>query len=817
MDTLLRDIRYSIRTLLKSPGFSAVAILSLALGIGVNTAIFSIYDAIFLRALPVEAAEELVEVYASDHGLEFGPLSFPDYLDVRDQTPDVFSGVVAYDISIGVYEHDDESEYMYGEAVTGNYFSLLGIEAAHGRTFIAGSDDTEGAPPTVVLSHQTWMSRFGGDEEILGRSFRLSGVEYTVIGVASGDFKGLLPMSAAYWVPITHDPMIGGGMADLENRDARFLFSTKGRLQPGVSFEQARTAVATVGERLADAYPDSNGEIRLTALRTSDVGIHAMLDTPIRLFTLFLMGMVGLALLIACTNLASMLLARATARRREIAVRLALGAGRRRLIRQLVTESVLLSLVGGMVGLAVASWLLNALLAVQPPFPIPLTFDLGIDRGILMFTAMLSIATGIVFGLIPAMQSTRLSLVEAIKGEPATRNRRSGRMRLRSALVVGQVAVSMVLLICTGLFLRSLANASAIEPGFDLRSGLVAVINTSVADYSDEETRTFFGELRSRIEALPGVDSAALIRSLPLGPGITTTPAIPESALSDPDAQGVQADEASISEGYFATMGIQMLRGRDFRSSDTSEALPVAIVNETLAQRLWPSESAIGKRLKVGFRGDKLWEVVGVASNGKYRTLGEDPRAFVYVPFAQSGDSRMSVVASTSVDPGALFAAVRSEVRALDSSLPIFDLKTIAGHMEIMLFVPRLIAVLLGGLGSLALLLGVIGLYGIVAYSVARRTQEIGIRMALGARRADVLRQITMEGIRLVAYGVVFGLALAFLATRMLGSWLYEISPSDPVTFGGIALLFLAVATLAAAGPARRASRLDPMVALRRE
>ncbi len=483
-----------------------------------------------------------------------------------------------------------------------------------------------------------------------------------------------------------------------------------------------------------------------------------MLDSPILLFSLFLFGMVGLALLIACTNLASMLLARATARRREIALRLALGAGRRRLIRQLVTESVLLSLVGGMVGLAVASWLLSALLAVQPPFPIPLTFDLGLDRGVLMFTAVLSIATGIVFGLMPALQSTRLSLVEAIKGESAASARRGGRMRLRSALVVGQVAVSMVLLICTGLFLRSLTNASAIEPGFDLRRGLVAVIDTSVADYSDEETRSFYGELRSRIEALPGVDSAALARSLPLGPGITTTPAIPESALSDPDAQGVQADETSIGEGYFATMGIPMLMGRDFHSSDTPDSLLVAIVNETLAQRLWPDESAIGKRLKVGFRGDKLWEVVGVVSNGKYRTLGEDPRAFVYVPLIQSRDSRMSVVASTSVDPGTLFAAVRSEVRALDSSLPVFDLKTIAGHMEIMLFVPRLIAVLLGGLGSLALLLGVIGLYGIVAYSVARRTHEVGIRMALGARRSDVLRQVVAEGIRLVAYGVVLGL-----------------------------------------------------------
>jgi predicted permease len=817
METLLRDLRYSARALLQSPGFSTVAVLSLALGMGVNTAIFSVYNAIFLRALPVDAPEELVDVYAGDSVLEFGPLSYPDYLDLRAQTSEVFSDMVAYDISIGVYEHGNESEYMYGEAVTGNYFSMLGIDATYGRTFIAGTDDAEGAQPTVVLSYQVWRDRFGSSEQVLGRSFRLSGVEYTIVGIAAEDFKGLLPMSAAFWVPITQDPMIGGGLASLDDRDHRFLFSTKGRLLPEITFEEARAAVATVGERLAEAYPDSNSDVPFVALRTEDVGIHAMLDTPVRLFTLLLMGMVGLALLIACTNLASMLLARATQRRRETAVRLALGAGRRRLIRQLVTESVMLSLVGGLVGLLVATWLLSALLAVQPPFPIPLGFELGIDRGVLLFTAALSLATGVVFGLIPALQSTRLSLVEAIKGESPVSGRRGGRMRLRSALVIGQVAVSMVLLVCTGLFLRSLANASAIEPGFDLRRGLVAVIDTSVADYSVEETQTFFGELRSRIESMPGVDSAALIRSLPLGPGITTTRAIPESAISDPEAEGIPADETAIGVNYFSTLKIPLLRGRDFLSSDTAESLPVAIVNQTLAQRLWPDQSAIGQRLKVEYRGDELFEVVGVAANGKYRTLGEDPRAFVYIPFAQSSDRRMSVVASTSVDPGTLFAALRAEVRSLDPNLPVFDLKTIAEHMQIMLFVPRLIAALVGGLGSLAMLLGVIGLYGIVAYSVARRTREVGIRMALGARRSDVVRQIVAEGMRRVVYGVALGLGLALLATRMLGAWLYEISPTDPVTFCGIAALLFAVAFLAAYGPARRAARLDPMVALRRE
>jgi predicted permease len=434
-----------------------------------------------------------------------------------------------------------------------------------------------------------------------------------------------------------------------------------------------------------------------------------------------------------------------------------------------------------------------------------------------LFTAVLAIATGIVFGLIPAFRSTRLSLVEAIKGESPSASRRGGRMRLRSALVAGQVAVSMVLLICTGLFLRSLANASAIEPGFELRRGLVAVVDTSVADYSAEESQSFFRDLRARVEALPGVESAALIRSLPLGPGITSTRAIPESAGAEPDAEGIPTDQSAIDPGYFSTMGIPLLRGRDLLSSDTSESQPVAIVNETLAQRLWPGQSPIGRRLKVGVGGDKLWEVVGVAANGKYRTLGEDPRAFVYVPLAQSNESRMSVIASTSVDPGTLFAALRAEVRSLDSSLPIFDLKTIAEHMEIMLFVPRLIAALVGGLGSLAMVLGVIGLYGIVAYSVARRTREVGIRMALGARRADVLRQIVTEGMRRVVIGIVLGLVLAFLVTSTLGSWLYEISPTDPATFAGVAILFFLVAIAAAAGPARRASRLDPMVALRRE
>lgn len=814
LDGCRHDLRYALRLLKQAPMFTFVVIVSLAFGIGANTAIFSIFNSFFLRSLPVDSPGELVEIYWSEEEMTYGPFSYPYYLDLKEQTADVFTDLITYDISIGILEHESGSEYIFGEAVSGNYFKMLGIVPVLGRFFIPDVDDLPGSAPTAVLSYNSWQNRFGADQDVLGRTMRVTGVDYMIVGVAPEEFDGMMPFSGELWVPLVHDPMIGGGLADLNNRQTHFLFSVKGRLKPNASFKEARASVETACGYLQELYP---GEYYFTVLPAESISIHAMFDTPIRMFTLFLMIMVGLALLIACTNLASMLLARATARRKEIAVRLAIGSGRWRLIRQMVTESVLLAMLGGALGLLVAWWLIQALISLQPPFPIPLNLQIEIDGGVLIFTALLSLTTGIVFGLLPALHSSRTQPISAIKGEVSGAGLRLKRFRLRNTLVIIQVTVSALLLVCTGLFLRSMSNAGNIDPGFDLRQGLFAILDTSVRKYSPEETRTFFRELQQRVQAQPGVESTALACHLPMGPGILTSVVHSEEGVGESLDSGVQVDYARIGPGYFATMGIALLNGRPFDSSDIEGSGLVAVINQSLAERLWPEENAIGKRLQVESLGEQTWEIIGITRNGKYRTLGEPPRSFIYLPFSQSYTSRMGLVVRTAGDPAALMPVVREDANFLDPDMPIFELKTIAGHMEIMLFIPKLIAVLLGGLGMLALGLGIIGLYGVISYDVARRTQEVGIRMALGARRSEIIRQVVGEGFRLVGIGAVLGLGAAILLTRLLAAMLLGISPTDPVTFLTVVMI-LAVITLAASWvPARRAATLDPMAALRYE
>ncbi len=807
-----RDIGYTLRTLRRSPGFVFVAVVSLALGIGVNAAIYSLFQAVFLRSLPVQAPEELVEIYWSEGDFTYGPFSYPDYLDLRRMTADVFSDLVAYDISIGVLDQDGRSEYIYGEAVTANYFSTFGIVPELGRLFIDGSDDAAGSQPTVVLGYETWQERYGGDPAVIGRTMRINGVPYSIIGVVPRHFTGMLPMTAEVWVPLVHDPLLGGGLANLMNREAQFLFSVKGRRRPDVGLAEAVAAVEAALPAMQELHA---GDYRFTALPVEDIGVHGMIDTPVRLLLTFLMVMVGLALLIACTNLAGMLLARATSRRREIAVRLAIGSSRWRLVRQLLTESLMLSLTGGVAGLAVAWWLQRVLMAVQPPFPIPLTLNLGLNGGIIIFTGMVALATGIIFGLLPAAQSVRTDLVGALKSREGSVGRRP-RSRLRRILVIGQVTVSTVLLVCTGLFVRSLARADGTDPGFELRRGLVAVFETNVKHLEPEQSREFYRQMRDRIAALPGVEATALISSLPLGPGITVSNAIDaDSDAEDPTRAAV--DIARIGEGYFATMGIPLLAGRNFSPVDAEGTQPVIIINEALARSLWDEERPIGRHLRIGFLGDTVWEIVGIARNGKYRTLGEPARGFAYLPFEQSFTSRMSIVARTSVEPASLIALVHEVARELDPGIPVFEAKTIREHLQIMLFVPRLLAFLLGGLGLLALLLGVIGLYGTISYDVARRMHEVGVRMALGAGRRDVLRTVIVEGIRMVAIGLGLGLAAAFALGGALAGLLIGVSPSDPATYVFIAVIFSGVALAATWGPARRASTADPVALLRYE
>jgi len=815
----VRDFRHTFRMLARNPGFTTIAVLSLALGIGANTAIFSIYSSVFLRQLPVEDPGSLVDIYTNDAdedaGIQYGPSSYADFVDWREQTRDVFDGMVLYNVAVVIRETGDESEFLFGEEVTANYFDVLGVRPVLGRAF-APEDGAIGASPTVVIGHSFWKNRLGGDRDVLGKTIRLTGHDFAIIGVAPEEFVGLFPLQADVWHPITLDPLLHPGSTRLVSRGANQLW-IKGRLKAGVTAEQARAALTLVSTRLAEEYPETNSERRALLVPTDEVALHPQLDGIIKGFTVSLMAMVGLVLLIACTNLASMLLARALARRREIGIRLALGAGRLRLIRQLLTESTTLAILGGLVGLALAYWLIQALLAVRPPIMMPVHLNIGVDANALMFTLVVSVLTGVIFGLMPALQSTRQELVGAVKDEHGLIEGRLRRVGLRSLLVVAQVAVCAVLLVCAGLFLRSLGNARSVDTGFTLREGVVATLQLSESGYDTEQGRAFVEELKTRITALPGVLSVAYCDRMPLGQSLSITEVYPQTPHVQVDENGVDVDYATVGQDYFRTMGVPILFGRAFNQMDLPEGERVVIVNNTFARTFWPGEGAIGQQVRVGGADEEPSTIVGVARDGKYRSLGERPRFFLYRPYAETSFGFTHVVAASSVDGTELVQPVRREIRELDSHLPILDLTTVSGHMELMLFLPRALAAVLVGLGLLVLILGTTGLYGVIAYDVSRRTREVGIRMSVGAQKSQVLRLVMWDGLKLVGIGTVTGLLIAFLATRLLESMLFNISPADPVTFVAVTVLFLGVAVAATLTPAMRASSIDPVEALRCE
>ncbi len=821
MESLRHDIRYTLRTLRKNPGFAAVAVLSLALGIGANTAIFSIYSSIFLKKLPVEDTGSLVEIYTyeliEEIGLEYSVSSYRDYVDLRDQTTDVFKGMVIYNVNFVVYDTGEESEYIFGEEVSANYFDVLGVKPILGRTFITEEEGVVGAAPTVVLSHSCWQNRFGGDPGIIGQAITLTGHDFTVIGVAPEEFEGLFPIIRSdVWYPITLDPLLHPDSRKLESRSYRTNW-IKGRLKAGVTPEQARAALEVVSARLEEEYPETNEGRKALLIPTDKVSLNPFFDRVVKGFTFALMAMVGLVLLIACTNLASMLLARALARRKEIGIRLAVGASRFRLIRQLITESILLSLAGGAVGLALAYLLIQILLTVQPPLLVTLNIHIGIDGYVLLFALLLSVGTGVVFGLLPALKTTRYELTSALRNEYGLMVGRLRRLGLRSTLVVAQVAVSALLLICAGLFLRSLGNASSVDPGFDLREGVVVTLELSESGYTHEQSRAFFNELIARVEALPGVESAAMTERMPLGQSIRITTVYPETPHVEIDEEGVSIDIATIGPNYFRTLGIPIRSGRPFNETDLTEGEPVVIVNETFATTYWPGENAIGKRVQIHDTDEPFRTIVGVASNGKYRSLGEQPRSFLYEPYSQETFSFAHLAVRTSIDGRELLQPVRNEIKAIDRHLPILDIITVREHLELMLFLPRALASILAGLGLLSLILGTTGLYGVIAYDVSRRTREVGIRLSVGAQQSQVLRLIMLDGLKLVGVGTIIGLGLAFLLTRLLGSMLFNISPADPITFAGVTVLFVVVTIAATLNPARKASTVNPVEALRTE
>ncbi|HET9532774.1 MAG TPA: ABC transporter permease [Blastocatellia bacterium] len=821
METLFQDLRYGGRMLLRSKAFTAVAVLSLALGIGANTTIFTIINAVFLNPLPLAEPSELMTVYGTDErntgGFnDFMPISFPNYVDYRDQN-DVFSGLVSF-TGVGMsLSGDGEPEQIGGLLVTGNYFDVLGVKALQGRTFLPEEDRTPGTHPVVVLSYNLWQRRFGGDPSLIGNTITLNNQSFTVIGVAPENFRGATQIgSPDFFVPAQmYQQVLTGTFREWFTSRRALLFNVVGRLRPGVSMSQAQASLRTIAANLEQAYPRDNEKRSVSLMPVTQSAINPALRGVFVQAGTLMMTVVGLVLLIACANVANLLLARASGRRKEIAIRLSIGASRARLIRQLMTESVLLSLLGGVVGLLLAYWGRDLLWSFRPPFFGEDDLDLSLNPMVLGFTLLLSLVTGLIFGLVPALQSSRSDLVTELKDKSSQPNKTGGWLSLRNLLVVSQVALCLIALIGAGLFLRSLGNAQRIDPGFETEKMFVMAVNVGAQGYDQTRGLEFYRQVQERVRTVAGVQAATVSSNFPFGGGLQRSIFIEGQ---DPPAggRGVLTIVNSVESGYFETLGIPLLRGRDFLDSDRENTTRVVIVNDAMAQRFWPGQEAIGKRFKF-FGDESFYEIVGIARNSNAIFLGEDPRPIIYQPMLQSYSAFAVLYVRTAGDPSNGLGTVRNEVQALDRNLPITNVSTMSDVIGQGLWAPRMGAALLAVFGGLALLLAAIGIYGVLAYSVSQRTHERGLRMALGAQQRDVLALVMKQGAGLIGSGVVLGLAASFLLARFISSLLFGVSAADPVTFAGTPIVLAAVALLASYIPARRAARVDPMIALRYE
>jgi predicted permease len=803
----------------KSPGFTMVAVLTLALGIGANSAIFSGVSAFILRPLPVDEPHRLARVFEiSSDPDDYNGFSYPDYVEYRDQNH-VFEGILGYRMVQAALSNSDQNDVIWGELVTGNYFDVLRVRPLLGRAFLPEEDRTPGANPVVVVGYSLWQRRFNADPALVGKTVQLNGLAYTVVGIAPKEFTGTkFALSMDFWVPMMMQAEIMRGDTDRLNVRDDHWFAALARLRPGVTTEQAGAEMTTIAQRLEQAYPMQRDKNVRVLVRPETEGRFEEAAGTVNLGAGLALGLIGMILLIACANVANLLLARAVTRRREIGIRLALGASRLRLIRQLLTESVMLSMLGGSLGLLFAFWATDWMQGFFPVLPYTIAFDFSPDTRALCFTLIISVMTGIVFGLAPALQASNPDVVPVLKGDAPTSRQGFRRFTLRNLLVISQVALSLVVLVCGALFIKSARNARALDPGFKTENVLAVSMNPSLLGYTDEQGKQFYRQLVERVEALPGVEAASVSSLLPLGDSASSRGPVVAEGQADPPP-GVEGNMLCnfVGPKHFAALQIPLLDGRDFNWRDDARAPAVIIINETMAHLLWPGESAVGKRLRVGDEKSPYREVIGVAKDGKYRSLGENPKPYMYLPVLQSYRPELTLLVRTATDPNAMVSGVRHEVQALEPRLPIYAVKTMEEHMTYALWAIQMGASLSTAFGLLALLLAAAGLYSVMAYSVSQRTREIGIRMALGAQRGDVLKLIAGQGMTLALVGVLLGLAVSLVATRVLSSLLYGVSATDLVVFVLIPLLLAAVALLACYIPARRATKVDPMVALRYE
>ena len=799
METLLRDIRYGVRSLLKRPGFTVIALVALALGIGANTAIFSLVNAVLLRPLPFAEPDRLVWVWGNIKGggnrASVAPLDFLDYRQ-QNSTFEEFAASMALRFNL---TGDGEPERLEASGVTGNYFKALGATPAFGRTFEL-ENEKPGSDQVAVLSYGFWQRRFAGDPGIINKTITLDGKSCAVLGVMPPDFS--FPRAADVWVPINFD--IAPGM---KQRKAHFLRPI-GKLKPGVTMAQAQADTDAIARRLEEQYPESNSgwNLRLVSLREQLVG-----NTRPTLFILF--GAVGFVLLIACANVANLLLVRAAGRQKEIAVRTALGAGRWRIIRQMITESVLLSLVGGLLGTLLALWGVELLVALSAD-SLPLTAKVRIDATVLGFTLLVSLLTGVLFGLAPAVRTMKLNLSESLKEGGRSGGEGAHRNRTRSLLVVLESAVAVVLLIGAGLLVRSLLRLQDTNPGFDASNVLTMGVNLPRAKYADaDKDAGFFAELESRVSALPGVETVGLVSELPLSGQPNDMPYTVEGRPPVSIDQAFDSDFRRVNTNYFSALRIPFLRGRNFTAQEVRQNAKVLIISELLAQQVFPNEEPLGKRLIMSF-GNQPFEIIGIVGDIRHRALESDPFSAMYMP---AYEASMNVVVRSKADPVGLAAAVRKEVQQIDPNQPVADVKTMQAWLDSAVAGARYRTTLLALFALVALALASTGIYGVMSYSVSQRTHEVGVRMALGAQQLDVLRLVVRQGMTLVLVGVAIGLAGAFALTRLMDSLLFGVTAKDPFTFVAVATLLTLVAFVACYLPARRATKVDPLVALRYE